>query len=48
MPGGRVFTEKKYSYIKDSEFHHQVILIFDWQGDDPYLKIKDAYKKLLG
>ena len=36
IPGGRVFIEKEYAYIKDSEFGRSVILYLDWQGFDPY------------
>jgi hypothetical protein len=36
IPGGRVFIEKEYAYIKDLEFGRSVILYLDWQGFDPY------------
>ena len=46
MPGGRVFIEKDCAYIKDFEFKHNVILLLNWQHNDPYQKVMNAYKIL--
>ena len=46
IPGGRVFIEKEYAYIKDSEFRRSVILYLDWQGFDPYELVIDAINQI--
>jgi len=46
IPGGRVFIEKEYAYIKDPEFGRSVILYLDWQGFDPYELVVDVINQI--
>ena len=46
IPGGRVFIEREYAYIKDPEFRRGVILYLDWQGFDPYELVVDTINQI--
>jgi hypothetical protein len=46
IPGGRVFIEREYAYIKDMEFGKSIILYLDWQGFDPYEFVIDAINQI--
>jgi len=41
--GGRVFIDKDSAYIKDDRFIHKVILLLDWQENDPCKEIMSLY-----
>jgi hypothetical protein len=47
IPGGRVFIDNEYAYIKDLEFRRNVILFLDWQGFDPYELVTYAFNQIL-
>jgi len=47
IPGGRVFIEQEYAYIKDMEFRRGVILYLDWQGYDPFELVIDAFNQII-
>jgi len=46
IPGGRVFIEREYAYIKDLDFGRSIILYLDWQGFDPYELVIDAINQI--
>ena len=46
IPGGRVFIEKEYAYIKDLDFGRSIILFLDWQGFDPYELVINAINQI--
>ena len=46
IPGGRVFIEREYAYIKDLDFGRSIILYLDWQGFDPYELVIDVINQI--
>lgn len=46
IPGGRVFIEREYAFIKDPDFGRIVILYLDWQSFDPFELVVDAINQI--
>ena len=47
IPGGRVFIQKNYVYVKDLNFNHKVILFLQWHFDDPFEIVKAVYDAIV-
>jgi hypothetical protein len=47
MPGGRVFIESSYVFIKDLNFNRITILLLDWQGYNPLNAVRKTYNLIL-